>query len=189
LRKFKVASFDPSINSVGWAIFECDESIIDGGVIHLLPSERKLSVSERIKILVRQIAKILKFYRLGLGDYVVCESQPHIINPRNALILERVRGAIEGLSISLGLEVLGRINPRSLHAFLLGNKKQLKRNVVKNQIEAFVKWHFRDFFAKTVDMKRGCQDLYDAVALGYYFVKLLKSESKDSEFKTYLTDY
>lgn len=182
----KVFSVDPSVSSLGWAIMQVSGRLVDAGV---LKYSSKNSICERIQFILREVNDLIQYYKLGPTDYCVLESSAGIINPRSFLALERVRSSVEALAIIKGLRVIGRINPRSLQSKMLGLKKMEKRDFVKSAIRSFVIQEFRSFFdGNRLDISRVEQDLFDAVILAYYFVKLISFLKNEQVITEILSD-
>ncbi|MEM4379811.1 MAG: crossover junction endodeoxyribonuclease RuvC [Thermoplasmatales archaeon] len=182
----KVLAVDPSSSSLGWAILKVKGEIVDVGVLYY---SSKDSVSTRVKLIVREMHRIIHDYRLGGEDYFVTESSAGLVNPRSFLVLERVRGAVEAVAHLCGLQVLGRINPRSLHRSLLGIQKCVDRKTVKFYIREFISKEFGLALRKLhVEIKPANQDLFDALLVGYYFVKALTFLRTNENISLYLSD-
>ncbi|MCS6961758.1 MAG: crossover junction endodeoxyribonuclease RuvC [Deltaproteobacteria bacterium] len=182
----KVLAVDPSSSSLGWAIIDTREIPLDAGVFYY---NTDISISNRVKHIVNEIKHIIDCYNLKRGDYFVVESSAGCINPRTFLILERIRGAGEAVALLNGLTVLGRINPRSIHVNLLGIKKSLARVFVKSAIRSYVEKQFSAFLKSAeIEVIPKNQDVFDALLLGYYFVRILKMCNNGGDVSAYLTD-
>ena len=123
---------DPSLSSSGWALF----SLADGAPLAaglLKPPGVSAGMPQRLLELQQSIDALFRRFRMGGGDYLVCEGPaPLVLNPSSAVKVERVRGIFETVARSHSVQVPGRLNPRTLQTELLGmSGKQAARGVVK----------------------------------------------------------
>lgn len=90
-------------------------------------------MTKRLLHLQDTVTEVICGLRMQSGDLLVCEGPaPLVLNPSSALKVERVRGIFESVARAQQLQVLGRINPRTVQTELLGMRgKQLARAEVK----------------------------------------------------------
>ena len=164
---------DPSLTCSGWALFGGkDTSVLCAvGKIRALPPVHGLS--KRYVDLQDKIQALFTTLELGAEDYVVCEAETTMRDPRAAMRVERVRGIFETLGRTLQCTVPGRINPRSVQHEVMGlSGKQLKREIVKETAVGIVRSLYgrelADFGFETTQtgLKRH-QDIVDAILIGH----------------------
>lgn len=162
---------DPSLTCSGWALFRVtDQRLLGVGKFKSLPPS--ISLSRRLADLQERISALLKQFELGANDYLVCEAPTTMRDPRAAFKVEQVRGIFEASARAIGVEVPGRINPRSVHFEILGLKgPQQKRTEVKAAAVSIVGNLFKgdltrlQFPLEPRALKRH-QDIVDAILVG-----------------------
>ncbi len=169
----RIIAVDPSLTCSGWALFVLGEhGPIAVGT--LSPPGPEVSMPQRMKKLQSGIEQLLEHLQMGEGDVLVCEGPaPLVKNPQSALKVEGVRGLFETLARRRGMQVPGRINPRTIQSELLGMKgKQLPRAEVK----AWARATAMQMFGEELDqfsLPRIPQDVIDAVLIGSYVLSRL----------------
>lgn len=167
----RLLAVDPSLNCSGWALFT-----LKGGELRAVGKIRSLSpkvaLSLRLIELQQKVKGIFEHFRLGEGDVLICEAPTTMRDPRAAFKVEQVRGIFETLARELGLEVPGRLNPRTVQREMMGLKgRQLARAEVKRIAAAIVARIHGEVLTKmgfdiAVDTLARHQDIVDAVLLG-----------------------
>ena len=160
---------DPSLTSTGWVMFDLRRGhIIEFGLMH--DPGAKVVLSERLKILQQEADDLLGSFKLGKSDVLICEGPAHLVlNPQSALKVEQMRGIFEVLARKRGVEVPGRINPRSVQTEVLGLKgAQLERKEVKKAARNIAERLFAKDFSKS--KKVIPQDVIDASLIGAYCI-------------------
>jgi Holliday junction resolvasome RuvABC endonuclease subunit len=162
---------DPSLTCSGWAMFELNRHELSAvGKIRSLSS--KYPLATRLLDLQRKISNL--FTQLGLSqrDILICEAQTTMRDPKAAFKVEQVRGIFETIARSKGLNVPGRLNPRSVHNELLGLRgRQHPREVVK-EVAVNVVFNLmgksleKIGFPNDIRKLRENQDIVDAILVG-----------------------
>jgi Holliday junction resolvasome RuvABC endonuclease subunit len=164
-------SVDPSLTCSGWALFSVKEGRLCAiGKIASKPPSSLLS--ERLQDLQNKIESVYVQLKLNSSDVLICESPTAMRDPNAAIKVEQVRSIFETLARNIGLNVPGRINPRSVQNEILGIKgKQIKRLQVKAMaVEAVFNLYSSSlkaigFPADRVNLKKN-QDIVDAILIG-----------------------
>ncbi len=109
---------DPSLTCSGWALFNLVSSQpVLTGKISAPPTT--FSLEHRITIMQAEVKKVFTDLRLNENDYLVCEGPaPLVLNPNSALKVERVRGVFEAVARDFRLNVVGRLNPRTVQVYV-----------------------------------------------------------------------
>lgn len=168
-------AIDPSLTSTGWAVFSISRSkLLAVGLLRAPGTDRPLS--RRLSMLQEQVVQLMSALKLGKGDVLVCEGPaPLVRNPQSAIKVEHVRGIFECLARERGIEVPGRLNPRTVQVELLGLRgRQLQRASVKEAAQQVAGRLYQRFFmawqAKEQSNGRKAkklpQDIVDAVLIG-----------------------
>ena len=168
-RYSKLFVVDPSLTSTGWVVFDLQRGgIIKFGVMS--DPGAKIVLSERLKILQQEADSLLSSFKLGKNDVLICEGPAHLVlNPQSALKVEQMRGIFEVLARKRGVDVPGRVNPRSVQTEVLGLKgAQLERKEVKRAARNIAERLFAKDFAKS--KKIIPQDVIDASLIGAYCI-------------------
>ncbi len=164
-------SVDPSLTCSGWALFCVSSKELRAvGKISSIPAKNQLSV--RLHDLQFKINKVLSDLSLTSEDILICESPTAMKDPNAAIKVEQVRSIFEALGRSMGINVPGRINPRTVQHEVLGIKgKQIKRTLVKEMaVEAVFNLYSRSlknlgFPVDRINLKKN-QDIVDAILIG-----------------------
>ncbi len=138
--KRKILAIDPSLTASGWALLEIDTGILlFSGVIS--PPGPRTILAKRYEVLQEEVCQLFEMLKLSADfsggaekrNFLICEGPaPLVLNPQSSLKVERVRSIFEAVARSSGIEVPGRLNPRTVQTELLGMRgKQLPRTVVK----------------------------------------------------------
>lgn len=127
----RLIAIDPSLTCSGWALFDiCNKKLL--GVGKILAKSASFGLAERIADLQRRVADLFASVDLRPPDVLICEAPTTMRDPRAAITVEQVRGIFETVARSSGVEVPGRLNPRSVQFEVMGLRgKQLQRSVVK----------------------------------------------------------
>lgn len=155
---------DPSLTCSGWALFDLKTSKpLATGIV--LPPPATFSLEYRINFLQGEIKRIFIGMNLDKRDYLVCEGPaPLVLNPDSALKVERVRGVFEAVARENNLNVVGRLNPRTVQTELLGFKgKQIERKEVKKIAKQVALNLFSSFLSSK---SKVTQDEIDALLIG-----------------------
>jgi hypothetical protein len=166
----KILAVDPSLRSTGWALFDFKtKNPLATGIIK--SEDASIPLSERLRVLQNEIESLYTELNLVADDILVCEGPaPLVLNPHTALKVEHVRGIFETIARGKGINVPGRINPRTWQSELLGLRgPQLPRKEVKELSLLTAKRLFPEMFAvKKVGEKeiQGIQDIADALLIG-----------------------
>ncbi len=179
----RLLAVDPSLTCSGWALFEAQSgSLLGVGKIKSLPASHSLAL--RFEDLQTKITKCLGDLKLGQTDLLVCESQTTMRDPRAAFKVEQVRGMFETLARGRGLNVPGRVNPRTVHRELMGLKgKQLPRAQVKETaiftVQALYQAELLSLgFPTSMQDLRRHQDVIDAILIGRLAVTRIQSATR-----------
>lgn len=132
MNSVKLIAIDPSLSCSGWAVFNSNShELLNVGIIK--PPGPELSLAKRLDFLQLEVSKLFSSLKLKPNDILVCEgAAPLVKNPLSSQKVEQVRGIFEAVARVFGLNVPGRINPRTVQTELLGLKgKQIPRNEVK----------------------------------------------------------
>lgn len=164
---------DPSLTASGWALFSLTNGLPMAVGLLSPPGPAEL-LARRLSALQRAVADTFVKLELGEGDYLVCEGPaPLVKNPQSALKVEGVRGIFEAVARTNGLEVPGRINPRTVQNELLGMRgPQLPRKTVKEwarkaALQMYASQISRLFTApQAKPAPRIPQDIIDAMLIG-----------------------
>ena len=145
----------------------------------LAPPGPTLPMPHRMQKLQSSVEMLFDELLLCPGDVLVCEGPaPLVKNPQSALKVEGVRGLFETLARGRGLEVPGRVNPRTVQSELLGMKgKQLPRIQVKEWARATAMQLFGEELKEITNGKIS-QDIIDAVLIGSFLLARLKIAEK-----------
>ena len=163
MSKIKLIAIDPSLTQSGWSLFCLEKEVpMAYGVIRPDPEQGHLGT--RLLSLQNQIKKLFCDQLLNLGDILVCEGPaPITLNPSSSIKVEQVRGIFEAIGRDMGLQVPGRINPRTVQSELLGLKgKQRKREEVKEVARKVVK----SLIGICPDKENMEQDVVDSILIG-----------------------
>jgi Holliday junction resolvasome RuvABC endonuclease subunit len=165
----KLLAIDPSLRSSGWALFSVStQTLLAVGKLCALGTEHTLA--HRVSKLQEEISQLFLDLDLGLGDLLVLESATTIRDPSATLKVEQVRTIFETLARSRGVEVPGRLNPRSVQYEVLGLKgKQLKREIVKSTaLQVALHLFTKDFNRLNLNsnLLNKEQDIVDALLIG-----------------------
>lgn len=164
---------DPSLTSTGWACFSLhDGQPFASGLV--TPPGPKVSLPHRMSVLQSAVTSIITGLGCQSGDVLICEGPaPLVKNPQSAIKVEGVRGVFEAVARSVGMDVPGRLNPRTVQSELLGMRgKQLGRQEVKAWARETANRLFNQKFADIVPpscrTKDGTvsQDIIDALLIG-----------------------
>ncbi|MCB0338055.1 MAG: hypothetical protein KDD53_00555 [Bdellovibrionales bacterium] len=168
----KLLAVDPSLTCSGWALFSLENRALLGvGKIRSKPPSEPLQA--RLLDLQQQVNRFLLKVNAGVGDILVCEGPTTMKDPRAAIKVEQVRGIFESMSRAQGIQVPGRLNPRSVQVELMGMKgRQTKRETVKKTALGVVKNLYgtqldQIGFSKSEDDLRKNQDIVDAILVGH----------------------
>ena len=166
-----ILAIDPSLTCSGWAVFRLrDEKLL--GVGEIKSADCKRGLSYRLKDLQDKVFRMLQLLKLGNNDVLICEAPTTVLDPSASIKVEQVRSLFEVLARSFGMEVPGRINPRSVQRELMGfGGSQQKREEVKQTACDTVKFLFaKDLqalgFAVTPGNLMKHQDIVDAILIG-----------------------
>lgn len=164
-------ALDPSLTSSGWALF-ClkTQAPLKTGTLKSLSTQ--FSLEQRLSDLQNQVRALYAELNLSKKDYFICEGPaPLVLNPNSAMKVERVRGVFETLAREAKLNLLGRINPRTVQAELMGLKgKQIERKEVKKIARVLANRMFSGYLSEN----KSNQDIIDAILIGALVSSKLK---------------
>lgn len=171
----RILAVDPSLTCSGWAMFYLStEKLIAVGKIKSLPPT--YSMPERLKDFQDKVRKLYLEAKLTKDDIVICEAPTTIRDPRAAFAVEQIRCIFEDLAREKNATVPGRINPRTVHADVLGMKGKQALRVHVKQGAVTACWHLfgEELLGLGViaagageDALKKHQDIVDAVLIGY----------------------
>lgn len=162
---------DPSLTASGWACF----SLASGDPIAvglISPPGATTPLANRLAWLQDAVTSVLRRCPVSEGDVLICEGPaPLVRNPQSALKVEGVRGIFEAVARAEGLNVPGRINPRTVQSELLGMRgKQLARAEVKAWARATAMRLYgtilEELLGNAHERKTISQDILDALLIG-----------------------
>ena len=159
----KLLAIDPSLTQTGWALFELGKKeVLEWGVIG--GGSSRISLEIRLVNIQTQVRNLLEQFGLTNCDYLICEGPaPITLNPSSSIKVEQVRGIFETLARDMGISVLGRVNPKTVQAELLGIRgKQLPRKEVKDLARLVIKRIYPKIYQST----HLEQDIIDAMLIG-----------------------
>lgn len=172
----RLLAVDPSLTCTGWALFAFEghgkpkEALLAVGTLKSLPP--RIGLPARLLDLQQKIKLIFQSLRLGANDVLVCEAPTTMRDPRAAFKVEQVRGIFEALAREHGVDIPGRLNPRSVQYEVMGLRgKQLERKIVKETAVSIAKTLFAKelthlgFNPEAPNLRRH-QDVVDALLLG-----------------------
>lgn len=171
MTNIKLMAIDPSLTQSGWSLFSLEkENPISYGVIR--PDPEKGHLGTRLFSLQTQIKKLFSEQSLNPGDILICEGPaPITLNPSSSIKVEQVRGIFEALGRDMGLQVPGRVNPRTIQTELLGlHGKQRKREEVKEVARRVVK----SLIGICPDKENMEQDIVDSILIGLISISRVK---------------
>ena len=164
-------ALDPSLTCSGWALFSLKTlEPIKSGMIKSLSTQ--FSIEQRLADLQRQVVSLFNELSLTNKDYFICEGPaPLVLNPNSAMKVERVRGIFESIARSQSLNILDRINPRTVQSELMGLKgKQIERK----QVKQIAKDLAHKMFPAYLEQNKANQDILDAMLIGALVSSRLK---------------
>ncbi len=180
--KHRLIAIDPSLTCSGWALFEIGHGRLLGvGKIRSLSSA--LPLADRLTDLQAKIRGLFEQTSLCLNDVLVCEAATTMRDPKAAMKVEQVRGIFEVVARERGLEVPGRLNPRSVHSEVMGLKgKQLPRALIKSAaVDVVGRLFGRELntigFGSDLLSLQKHQDVVDALLIGYLALSRIRSAS------------
>jgi Holliday junction resolvasome RuvABC endonuclease subunit len=186
----KLIAIDPSLTCSGWALFLVERhKLIGVGKLKSLPPTYMLEC--RLDRLFESVNNLLNDLEFGENDFLICEAPTTMLDPSAVIKVEQVRGVFENSGRSKKVQILGRINPRTIHRELLGMKgSQLSRNVVKASALNLVKMLYsKELGCLGIDLSfealQKNQDIVDAILIGHLAV--LKINSAISIGENHLT--
>ena len=167
----RLLAVDPSLTASGWALFSLETSkLLAVGL--LTPPGPVAQMPDRLRFLQNLVEMIFEDHKLGEQDFLICEGPaPLVKNPETSTKVEQVRGIFETLARVYGVEVPGRVNPRTVQTELLGFRgPQLARKEVKQIArETAIRLYGEELKHLQSDTKIS-QDIIDAVLIGAYAV-------------------
>lgn len=184
-RDIKLLAVDPSLTCTGWALFSVEkERLLGVGKVRTLSPN--YSMAERLENLQLRVSEMIKHLGLGGSDILICEAQTTMRDPAAAFKVEYVRGIFEGVGRTFGIQVPGRLNPRTVHKEVMGmSGKQLPRAIIKESAVRTVASLFSDrlktlgFETELTSLKRH-QDIIDAILVGVVGLSRIRSASAAS---------
>lgn len=171
MRPYLIA-IDPSLTCSGWALFSLKANKpVAAGIIE--PPGADYALESRLQTLQNTVKETFEMFNLSDKDYLLCEGPAHLVlNPDSALKVERVRSIFETMARTHGLQVPGRLNPRTVQTELLGFKgPQVARVHVKEAAREVVSRLFSKELKEVTffgcDKKKQIpQDIVDALLIG-----------------------
>lgn len=158
----KILGIDASLSSTGWCIINEDEEVLLYGKIC---TKAKYSEFERIYTIAIGIKKIIEENSINL---VVCEDQYVNFNPKTALTLSRLLGAIiyvcEELKVQIEL-----ISPTSARRILLGKGNSTKKDVAFFINENYI--NLGEYSDKQTKTQEKNSDIFDALCVSLAWLK------------------
>ena len=153
----RVLSFDPGSKFLGWAFFK-NNKLIDSGCEKF---KDNYDGKKALLIYGFLLSKASEY----LPDHIVCEHYFFNTNNRNAtLVIPEVKGIMRLVAATLGLEL------DEMHIGTVKKAVTGKGNSNKKQVSAAV--------AQLFNIEASRHDEFDAVAVGYTFIKSYEGESK-----------
>jgi Holliday junction resolvasome RuvABC endonuclease subunit len=172
----RLLAIDPSLVCSGWALFH-DSRLVGLGKIR---SEQE-TLSIRLARIQNAVTVLFEKCDLRSGDILVCEGPTTMRDPSAAIKVEQVRGIFECVARGLGVQVPGRINPRTVHKHILGMRgSQMSREIIKSAAAQSVQLLFAEDLARLnfdfsgKNWKR-YQDVLDAILIGYMAHKRIEA--------------
>jgi len=173
----KLIAIDPSLTASGWVIFSlASEKPLVAGCIKAGPAS--LPLPSRLKVFQQEVQSLILNFNLGEGDFLITEGPaPLVKNPDSATKVEQVRGIFETIARARGLEVPGRVNPRSVQTELLAfSGAQKERKFVKESARRVASNLMGAELASAAgeDFSSLAQDIIDAALVGVYAISRIK---------------
>lgn len=184
----RLFAVDPSLTCSGWVLFDIGgDCPIAAGT--LSPPGPSVPLSERLRLLQNQVMSLMEALKLSRGDVLVAEGPaPLVKNPSSSTKVEQVRTMFETLARSLGVEVPGRVNPRTVQAELLGLRgAQLPRLQVKQLARTTAKQMFETeilIASQCPCFSKLSQDIVDALLIAAFSAALIRrAESSGTQLR------
>ncbi len=175
--KKRLLTVDPSLTCTGWAFFDCEEgTLLSVGSLKSLKATH--SLSHRLVDLQERVKALYEDFWLSPSDIVICEAPTTMKDPKAAIKVEQVRCIFEVLARARGVQVPGRINPRTVHRDILGQSgKQLSREIVKQSAVRAAEFRFASHLQSLgFDAPLSAhQDIADALLLGEVALAKIRS--------------
>lgn len=164
---------DPSLTCSGWALLSIPQGeVVAVGKVKAAPAS--FPMATRLERLQGAISKVVANLALGESDVLICEGPTTMKDPLNAIKVEQVRGIFESTGRNRGVNVPGRINPRSVQYEVMGLRgKQIARVEVKAAAVRTVQYLYSSALerlgieASDASLKKH-QDIVDAMLLGRF---------------------
>jgi Holliday junction resolvasome RuvABC endonuclease subunit len=179
-------AIDPSLTCSGWSLVDIASGRLIGvGEFRGLPPQ--LPIATRLYDLQSRIRQLFTATQLGVNDVLICEAPTTVRDPSSSFKVEQVRCIFEILGREFGLNVPGRINPRSVHYELFGLKgKQLPRQIIKGMAQELVKREFANDLKSIMTKKDFTkldqhQDVIDAVLIARLACAWIKQAEQAGE--------
>ena len=154
-----ILGIDPSLSSTGYAVLDEDRNLIDYGKLISGPTMKE---EDRICKITNNLKKIIEKYKI---EKVVMESQFFSKNPKTAMQLSRLRGAITYMARMLECDLF-YLTPAEARKLLISQGSAKKEDIAKYIRENIVDLgEFID--AKCKDKN---SDIYDSIAIGIAFL-------------------
>ena len=171
MKSSRLLAIDPSVTCSGWALF-ClgSKNLLGVGRVKSAPSRHPFNI--RLEDLQQKISKMLESLKLTSNDVLITEAPTSMKDPDAAIKVEQVRSMFETIARSLGVNVPGRINPRSVQYEVMGLKgKQMSREEVKSHASGTAKIMYEASLKQIgfpgVDNLSTYQDIVDAILVGH----------------------
>ena len=172
MRYQRLLAIDPSLTCSGWALFD-----IRTGKLKAVGKIRSMSarhpLAQRLDDLHNKAQRLIEILELDFNDVLIAEDVTTMKDPDAAIKVEQVRGIFENAARANGLCVPGRLNPRTVHAEILGVRgRQPGRPLVKAMAVAAVQKIFSDSlerlaFDTSSSALNANQDIVDAILIGH----------------------
>lgn len=162
---------DPSLTCSGWALFGLGQGGLTA-VGKVRGPSPKIPLAIRLGMIQSNVTQLMREFNLGAGDFLVCESQTTMRDPKAAFKVEQVRGIFESVARQHSVRVPGRVNPRTVQHEVMGIRgAQIERSQVKQIAVKLVHTVYGKQLAELgleagVDRLAKHQDIVDAVLVG-----------------------
>lgn len=168
-------AIDPSLTCSGWALFNTGNTKV-AAYGDITPPGPSLPLEFRLSDLQNKVTELFTKLELGATDFLVAEGPATLVkNPISSMKLEQVRSLFEVQARSFEINILDRINPRTVQQeILLMRGPQASRKEVKQQARLAAEKLYPEVFKTSKKVK---QDIIDALLVGTVAINKFNREA------------